>query len=197
VSDAVGAAAGYCGVLQYPTELEDQLMLPNGSDLRIRPLRPWEDHAIRELDRHLSVRTRYLRFLSAMPELPDSLLRLITSVDYHQRLALLAESDTDPAAVVALSEFIAIDDRTAEVGLMVRDDWQRQGLGTALASRTLLAAEVRGFDRFVAQVLYDNIGVMRLLHRVGVVISTKTRGGVSEITFVRKRRRHTTSLASS
>jgi GNAT superfamily N-acetyltransferase len=148
-----------------------------------------EERAIRELYRHLSSRTRYLRFALAMPELSDSLLRLITCVDYHRRLALLAESDTDGSTeVVALSEYVAIEDHTAEVGLVVRDDWQRLGLGTALARRTLLAAEVRGFDRFVAQVLYENTGVMRLLRHVGAVVSTKTRSGVTEVTFVRRER---------
>jgi GNAT superfamily N-acetyltransferase len=124
-----------------------------------------------------------------MPELSDSLLRLITCVDHHRRLALLAQSDMDHSAeVVALNEFIAIGDHTAEVGLVVRDDWQHQGVGTALATRTLLAAEVRGFDRFVAQVLLENVGVMRLLDHVGVIISMRTRRGVSEVTFVRRGR---------
>ena len=190
MSTAFGAAAGYSGIVPYPSELEEQLTLPNRNRLRTRPLRRCEDRVIRELYRHLSSRTRYLRFSSAMPELPDSLLRLMTCVDYHRRLALLAESDIDDGAeVVALSEFIAIDDHTAEVGLVVRDDWQRQGLGTALAARTLLAAEVRGFDQFVAQVLHENVGVMRLLDRVGVVMAMKTRREVSEVTFVRRGRR--------
>lgn len=190
MSEAFGAAAGYSGIVQYPCELEDQLTLPNRSRLRTRPLRRSEAPAIHELYRHLSSRTRYLRFSSVMPELPDSLLRLITCVDYHRRLALLAESDLGQGAeVVALSEFVAIDDHTAEVGLVVRDDWQRQGLGTALATRTLLAAEVRGFDQFVAQVLYENVGVMRLIDHVGVVVSAKSRRGVSEVTFVRRGRR--------
>lgn len=190
MSNTFGAAAAYSGIVPYPSELEEQLTLPNRNPLRTRPLHRCEDRVIRELYRHLSSRTRYLRFSSDMPELPDSLLRLMMCVDYHRRLALLAESDfNDGAEVVALSEFIAIDDHTAEVGLVVRDDWQRLGLGTALATRTLLAAEVRGFDQFVAQVLYENVGVMRLLDRVGVVISIKTRREVSEVTFVRRGRR--------
>lgn len=190
MSSAFGAADVYPGVVQYPSELEDQLTLPNRSRLRTRPLRRCEDRVIRELYQHLSSRTRHLRFSSSLPELPDSLLRLITSVDYHRRLALLAESDADDGVeVVALSEFIAIDDHTAEVGIVVRDDWQCLGLGTALATRTLLAAEVRGFDHFVAQVLHENVGVMRLLDHVGVVISMRTRREVSEVTFVRRGRR--------
>ena len=189
MTDSFGTAAGYSGLVQYPSDLEDRLTLPNRSSLRTRPLHRGEERAIRELYRHLSSRTRYLRFSLAMPELSDSLLRLITCVDYHRRLALLAESDTDGGPeVVALSEFVAIEDHTAEVGLVVRDDWQRLGLGTALARRTLLAAEVRGFDRFVAQVLYENTGVMRLLRHVGDVVSTKTRSGVTEVTFVRRER---------
>ena len=198
-NDAFGAAREASGVGQYPSELEDDLTLPSRSRLRIRPLRRCEDRAIRELYRHLSPRTRYLRFSSPMPELPDSFLRLITCVDYRRRLALLAEStnmDGD-AEVVALSEFIAIDHRTAEVGLVVRDDWQHQGLGTALATRTLLAAEVRGFDRFVAQVLCENVGVMRLLGHLGVVLSMKTQHGASEVTFVRKGRTPAARVAPS
>jgi len=110
-------------------------------------------------------------------------------VDDRRRLALLAESDTvEGGEVVALSEFAAIDDHTAEVALVVRDEWQRQGLGTALATRTLLAAEARGFDLFVAQMLYENVGVMRLLDRVGVVVSMKIQRGISEVTFIRRRR---------
>jgi len=64
-----------------------------------------------------------------------------------------------------------------------------RGLGTALATRTLLAAEVGGFDQFVAQVLHGNVGVMRRLDRAGIVMSRKTRREVSEVTFVRRGRR--------
>ena len=184
---AFGKVAGHFEVVQCPDELEDR-MPPNQITLRI-PLRQRDDRAIRELYRRLSARTRYLRFSLPMPEPPDSLLRLITSLDDRRRLALLAESDTvEGGEVVALSEFAAIDDHTAEVALVVRDEWQRQGLGTALATRTLLAAEARGFDLFVAQMLYENVGVMRLLDRVGVVVSMKIQRGISEVTFIRRRR---------
>jgi citrate synthase len=40
----------------------------------------------------------------------------------------------------------------------------------------------------------SNLEVMRLLHRVGIALSTKTRGGVSEITFVRKQHAAESSL---
>lgn len=46
---------------------------------------------IRQLYGNLSADTRYLRFFSPMPQLPDSVLRLITAVDYYRRVGLIAE----------------------------------------------------------------------------------------------------------
>jgi acetyltransferase len=171
----------------YPSELESHITLANQRRLRIRPLRPDEDGPVRELDARLSRRTRYLRFLSPMPSLPDSVLRLLSCVDYRRRLSLLAEHDAgDRHEVVALCSFGAIDQVSAELGLVVSDEWQGQGIGTVLADRMLQAAEDRGFGRFVVHVLCDNTVMRRLLKRVGHVVSSRTQSGVAEVTFTRR-----------
>src|SRR4051812_41302345 len=79
----------------YPRELECQVTLPDQRQLCIRPLRPDEEGPVRELDARLSSRTRYLRFLSPLPALPESLLRLLASVDYRRRVSLVAEVDAN------------------------------------------------------------------------------------------------------
>jgi RimJ/RimL family protein N-acetyltransferase len=153
--------------------------------LRVRPLRPSEESTIRELDAHLSARTRYLRFLSHLPSIPDSVLKLLTRVDYRRCLSLVAEYDVGGRReIVALGSFSALDDGAAEVALVVRDDWQRMGVGTLLAGRVLRAAADRGFGRFVAYVLWENVAMRKILRRIGRVVSTRTSPGVSEVTFV-------------
>lgn len=123
-----------------------------------------------------------------MSELPPSYERLIMDVGTHRRFGLLAEAGAhDAPEAVALSECVAIGDGEAEVAIVVRDDWHRRGLGAAVAAETLLAAEARGYQRFVARVLFANVAGRRLLSRVGVVVSTTVESGVSEITFVRRR----------
>ena len=183
----VGGRAAMTPSAGYPHELVDEVALPGDRVLRVRPLRRCEDGPVRELYSGLSPATRYLRFFSPMPALPDSLLRLITGVDYRRRLALLAEFPTaDGAHVVALANFGATDDGRAEVALVVRDEWQRQGIGTIVADRLLRAAEARGFHRFVAHALWDNRAIRSLLRRVGNVVSTRTCHGVVEVSFVSK-----------
>ena len=175
------------GPADYPRELDDCVMLPNRKRLRIRALHRGDEQSIRALDAHLSVRTRYLRFLSPLPAIPDSVARLLASVDYQRRLALVAEQGDGPGReVVGLGSFSAIDHRTAEVALVVRDEWQRQRVGIELARRVLQAAEDRGFHRFIVHVLVDNVAIRRLLKHVGQVVSARVSGGMSELAFVRR-----------
>ena len=114
---------------------------------------------MRALYGRLSPRTRYLRFLSPMPVLPDAMLQLLACVDHRVRVALLAEVETSAGIeVVGLGNYGAMDDHCAEVGLVVEDAWQHQGIGTVLAARLLRAAEARGFDQFIAHVLWGKHG---------------------------------------
>jgi RimJ/RimL family protein N-acetyltransferase len=171
----------------YPAELEGHIELSDRTRLRVRALRRCEEAPLRDLYAGLSPRSRYLRFFSAMPALPDSLMRLLACVDYRQRLAIVAVREGgDTADVVALANFGAVDDSSAEVGLVVRDDWQRRGVGTALATKLMDAAEARGFHRFIGHVLLGNVGIRRLLKKVGTVLSWTTSEGVTELTFVRR-----------
>jgi RimJ/RimL family protein N-acetyltransferase len=123
-----------------------------------------------------------------MPALPDAVVRLLACVDYRRKLALLAEyNDGGREEVIGLGSFGATDEGDVEVGLVVRDDWQRLRVGTELAERVMQAAEERGFKRFIACVLSDNIAMRRLLRTVGEIVSAKMSGNVSEVVFIRKR----------
>ena len=167
---------------------ESQITLANGHVVRIRTLRNGEDGSIRELCARLSLRTRYRRFLIPIAVLPESLLRMLADLDDPRRLALVAQlGAADGGDIVALGNVAPSDGDRAEVGLVVADAWQRQGVGRALADRLLRAAERRGYRRFLVHGLADNPAVHPLLAHLADVVSTITRSGVSEIAFVRRR----------
>jgi len=166
----------------------EYVTLPNRRRLRIRPLRRYEEDPIRELYAHLSPRSRYMRFFSVMPTLPDTVVRQLASVDGCRHVALVAESDADGhAEPIALASFGAIDETTVELGLVVRDEWQNQQVGTVLATRLLNAAEACGFHRFAATIHMHNVAMRRLLRHIVVIVSSKFDAGVSELAFVRQK----------
>jgi acetyltransferase len=105
----------------------------------------------------------------------------------RRSMAIVAEHDAEGIPiVVGLANLGAVDDESAEVGLVVRDDWQRQHVGTELARTMMLAAERRGIRRFVGHVLAENVAMRRLLKSIGVIVSAKLDGNVHEVAFVRR-----------
>src|SRR5262245_6343138 len=108
-----------------PSDLVNDIQLSDHRTLSIRPVRRCDFEPVRNLYRHLSPRSRYLRFFSPMPALPDSMLRLITCVDQRRQVALVAELDSQAGReVVAFANFAANDEGAAEVALVVGDEWQ-------------------------------------------------------------------------
>jgi|KBSMisStaDraftv2_1062788.scaffolds.fasta_scaffold103744_2 RimJ/RimL family protein N-acetyltransferase len=170
------------------TFLDERLILPDHHRLRIRALDHCEIESVRALYAQLSPRTRYLRFFSAMPALSESMEHLLACGDPKRRLALVAEFDDGQhqTEVIGLASFVAVDDATAEIGIVVRDDWQRQRVGTALMSRITRAAEERGYHRFMVDVLAENVGARKLLSRGMQVLSSKMSGNVSEMVLERR-----------
>ena len=172
----------------YPTDLEAHLTLDDDRRIRIRALHVREADPVHALHARLSPETRYLRFLSPMPSLPDSFVPHLTSTDYRRHLAVIAEDETagrdEP---VALASFGAVDDDTVEVAIVVQDEWQGHGVGTALVKVLLDAAEDRGFHRFVASMTSENLVMRKLLNRIGRVVASTTTSGVCDLAFVRRR----------
>jgi GNAT superfamily N-acetyltransferase len=172
------------GALEACPAAGERLVLPNGRQLRIRSLGDGERGPIRQLLAQLGPRSWYFRFLSPISSAPDALVDLLARAD-GRTAALVAEHATaDGCEVVALANFAAVDDQHAELGLVVRDDWQRQRVGTALALRLLAIANRRGCDRFLVHALPENAGIRRLLSAVGVIVSSSVSAGVVELTFI-------------
>jgi len=168
---------------------ESSVVLPDHTRVRLRPLLPFEEPPVRELFQHLSSQTRYLRFLSPLRELPESLLRQIVAVDCLRHLELVAEHEVDTGVeTIGLGGFAAVDGESVEVGLVVRDDWQGRRLGSELAARILDAAEARGFHRFIAHVAAGNTAIGKIIRNVGEIVAARASFGVSEVVFVRSAR---------
>jgi RimJ/RimL family protein N-acetyltransferase len=172
----------------YPRELAHDARLKDGSSVHIRPIRPDDAPRLQELYDRLSRHTVYQRFFTVMQRLPPDWARILATVDYQRRLALLAEHDTPRGVeVVGVGRYEAADaPDTAEVAFVVQDGWQCRGLGTILLREVLDAAAARGIHEFCAYVLAENRRMLDLIARVGDVHERKTEQGVTELRFTRR-----------
>jgi RimJ/RimL family protein N-acetyltransferase len=166
----------------YPRELERSVTLPDGSRMWIRPIRPEDAERLIDFYGRLSQQTAYQRFFTVMQRLPPDWAKILASVDYRRRLALVAEQASLDLIGVGRYEPTERED-TAEIAFVVQDDWQGRGLGKILLFDLLAAAQARGLHRFRAWVLADNARTLGLLARHTDIERRKLESGVVEITF--------------
>src|SRR5262245_16024763 len=145
--------------------------LRDGTRVRIRPIGPADRARLAAGFEKLSRESRYHRFFTAMPQLPDRMLDRLVATDGWKHVAIGAEvvSD-DPAGAEGLgvARFIRLDDTpdVAEVAVAVVDGKQRLGPGTLLLRELVDAARELGVRRFRAIVLSENAAVRALLEEL-------------------------------
>ena len=169
----------------YPSELEREIVLRDGTRLMIRPFGPVDEPRLVDLYDRLSQHTAYQRFFTVMKRLPPDWAHFLANVDYRRRLALIAEPSPGELVAVARYETTERED-TAEIAFVVQDGWQNRGLGTALLGDLLAAAEARGIRRFRAYVLAGNTRMLDLLRRFTEVVEHTTESGVTSLVCVRR-----------
>ena len=117
----------------------------------------------------LSRRSRYLRFFSAMPELPAFILDGLVNTDRTNHVAIGARLVSDAghreAPIVGVARYYRSADgpQVAEPAIAVVDDLHRVGLGKRLLRRLSAIARSNGVTHFRAQTLDGNRRMRQLL----------------------------------
>jgi RimJ/RimL family protein N-acetyltransferase len=144
-----------------------ETILRDGSTVTIRPIEPDDGPRIREIWDAMSAESRRRRFLTPANEVSEEELRYLVDVDHKRHEALLALDDAGRAVGVARFVRTPGDRTSAEVAVVVADDWHRRGLGTELLDLLTARARALEIERYTAIVSRDNEVVLNALDRAG------------------------------
>ena len=142
--------------------------LRDGTRVRMRPIGPADRARLAAGFQKLSRESRYHRFFTAMPELPDKMLDRLVATDDWKHVAIGAEVASDDPAVaegLGVARFVRLDDApdVAEVAVAVIDEKQGLGLGTLLLAALVAAAREQGIHRFRAITQSENAAARALV----------------------------------
>ena len=147
-------------VLRHQRE-ETTLLLPEGTELILRPAGRDDLDGVRGLHDRSSAESLRSRYLGGGAPGDTRLRRLLEPVGGHTLLAV-----ADDGRVVAMASLLAEGD-LGEIAVLIEDDWQRRGIGTALVRRLLAHAGRGRFAALVAHTAADNVAMLRTLRRLG------------------------------
>jgi acetyltransferase len=170
----------------YPIQYVRAWKAKDGADYMIRPIRPEDEPLLVKFHQMLSDRTVLMRYTTKFEyqaRTAHERLSRICFSDYDRELALVAETKVrDEMGITGVARLIRIGgSRTAELNVIIADEFQAKGLGTELVRRLLQVARDEKLTHIVSsEVLPENQAFQRLSQRLGLA-STRLADGRSKI----------------
>ncbi|HVV59219.1 MAG TPA: GNAT family N-acetyltransferase [Gaiellaceae bacterium] len=159
------------------------VILRDGATLRLREPTAADGPALLAFFARLSPTSRHFRFHGAYTAGDAFVSRYLTPTPERGALVALVDADGGER-IAALAEYAVLRDATtAEVAFTVADDLQGRGIGTRLLEQLASKAAAAGVERFVAEVLAGNRGMLSVFQDAGFDVSRRLEAGEVEVTF--------------
>ncbi len=167
----------------YPEDLEAYRTTRQGRDILLRPVKITDEPMLKDFFYALSEDSMYLRFFSARKDMPHKRLQDFVAVDYTRKMEILAVIvEKELETIIGLGQYeLNPDNHTAEVALVVRDKYHKQGVGNELLSYLTLLARRQGLLGFTAEVLVENDPMIHLFEKMGFDTEKRREEGVYEM----------------
>ncbi len=159
-------------ICPYPKELEQDVPLPDGRVLLLRPVLPEDEPAVHRGFARLSDEEIRARFFNPVKMLSHLAAARFTQIDYDREMALvLTEHDVPGRAELFGVVHISTDPdrRSAEFAIIVEKRFTGLGLGQYLMQTIIAYARSRGIARIQGDVLSDNKVMRKLCASLGFV----------------------------
>jgi RimJ/RimL family protein N-acetyltransferase len=154
----------------------------DGRKIEIRALKPEDRTDLLDAVGRTSSQSLYRRFFGAKREFSEKEVAFFLNVDFINHVALVAVAQERGRAVVAAGgRYIVQQPGTAEVAFVVTDNYQGQGIGAALLRHLATIAREAGLKIFTAEVLPENVPMLKVFEKSGLRSSTKRERGVVHV----------------
>lgn len=158
--------------------------LRDGRTVTIRALRPDDRAEFLAAVGRSSPQSLYRRFFAPKHGFTEDEIRFFLNVDFVDHVALVAlVEEGGRLVIVGSGRYIILRPGKAEVAFVVVDQYHGQGIGAALMHHLVTIARESGLKELVAEVLHQNVAMLRVFQKSGVQVSTKHEAGVAHVTL--------------
>ena len=148
----------------YPAWWEADVVLRDGSVAHLRPITPADASAVHRFHAGQSDESIYMRFFAPLRQLSERDVTRFTTVDYHDRVALVA---TVRGEIIGIGRYDRITPTSAEVAFNISDHFQGRGIGSELLRRLIGVARAEGVRLIWAEMMGRNMAMRRTAEKCG------------------------------
>jgi ribosomal protein S18 acetylase RimI-like enzyme len=158
--------------------------LRDGQRLEIRAFRPDDRVDFLSAAARISVLSLYRRFFTVKQAFSEREMTFFLNVDFDKHVALVALTDEkERKAIVGSGRYVVVQPGKAELAFVVIDQYQRQGIGAALMAHLATIARARGLETLVAEVLSENVPMLKVFEKSGLQMATNHGSEVVHVTL--------------
>lgn len=160
---------------------DGDVVLRDGSTVRIRVMRPADEPGLLALLQSLSDESRWLRFYSSASDAALA-AEAHREATLDHTFGLLAFSGPEER-VVGHAFYVVIDEHRAEVAFEIANDFQARGLGSILLGQLAEVAAAHGIQVFEAEVVAANHAMLHVFRASGFPLEVDASAGQLHVTF--------------
>jgi ribosomal protein S18 acetylase RimI-like enzyme len=164
-------------------EYEVAETLRDGRPFKIRALRPDDRDGLLAAVGQTSAQSLYRRFFSPRRGFTEEQIAYFVNVDFvaHVAPGRLHWKEKGRRHDIGGGRYIVVQPGKAEVAFVVVDRYQGQGIGAALMRHLTTIARDAGLQELVAEVLADNISMLKVFRNSGLRLGTTHEAGVVHV----------------
>src|SRR4051812_5663066 len=152
-------------------EYSADVLTADGAIAQIRSRRETDGAGLIALHRAVSDESFYRRFFSLNRAMADEFVARLSSPDRHG-LDLVASCGERIVGIVTAEEIDAAKGNSAEIALLVADDFHGRGIGTLLLEHAAALCRAAGVTTLVADVLAMNAPMLQMFYSAGFETTT-------------------------
>ena len=177
-----------------PAQFSQAYTLRDGTPVVMRAVRPGDLDKVVAAFHALDPESVYTRFHSPKRELSAADLDIVRSIDFVHSIMLVVtcQADDGERIIGGISCFFDAGTdapaagaqepgESAEIAFTVEEDYQRQGLAGLLLRVLVSMLRVRGTATLRAEVLAENVAMLKVFERSGLPIQRRREGGVMHV----------------
>jgi acetyltransferase len=157
-------------VRPYPLQWMSEATIDGIGAIRIRPIRPEDEHLYVEFFARITAHDGRLRFFASAPSLSHRFVARLTQIDYAREMAFVAIARASGELLGVVRLIADPDYRRAEFAVLVRSDLKGRGLGWALMQKLISYARTEGLEELHGAVLAENTAMLSMCQELGFSI---------------------------